>query len=141
MNNTAFALSVVSGEGEMFAGLVSRLSVDTASGPVGIYFGHAPLLATLRPGSIEIERLDGRCELLAVSGGFIEVQPKEGTTILADSCERAEDLDRERVLETQRRALDCIARCSERLKLHDAYLQLEIALARLRVLDANRRDA
>jgi len=54
--------------------------------------GHTPLLTELKPGTIKIRKQGGEEELIYVSSGFLEVQP--GTvTVLADSAERAANLD------------------------------------------------
>ena len=52
---------------------------------------HAPLMTTLNPGEL-IARKSGEEYSLAISGGFLEVRP-DRVIVLADSAERAEEID------------------------------------------------
>ena len=86
-------LDIVSAEAAIFSGLVERISVSGALGELGIYPGHAPLLTSLRPGFVRLVKQGGEAEVFYVSGGILEVVP-QCITILADTVERAEDLDK-----------------------------------------------
>lgn len=82
---------------------VTQVTVPTKQGEITILPNHIPLVATLRPGVIEVKREDGRIEVISVSGGFIEVL-KDKVVILADTAERAEEIDLARVEEARVRA-------------------------------------
>lgn len=56
--------------------------------------GHLPFLTDLRPGLLWYQA-EGRIRDLAVSGGFIEIQPGHAS-VLADSAEYLEEIDVER---------------------------------------------
>ena len=63
------------------------------SGEIGILAGHTPLITLLKPGPMRMKSADGSSEeVVYVSGGVLEVQPHV-VTVLADSAERAYDLD------------------------------------------------
>ena len=93
-------LDIVSAEAEIFSGLVQRLSLTGALGEMGIYPGHAPLLTHIQPGFVRLLLQDGKEAVYYVSGGVLEVVPK-CVTVLADTAERAEDLDESKVLAAQ----------------------------------------
>lgn len=93
-------LDIVSAEAEIFSGLVQRLSLTGALGEMGIYPGHAPLLTHIQPGFVRLLLQDGKEAVYYVSGGVLEVVPK-CVTVLADTAERAEDLDESKVLSAQ----------------------------------------
>ncbi len=66
-----------------------------SEGQLGILANHAPLMSELVPGEVLATLADGRTlSHLVISGGFLEVAPNDGhTTILADSAERADEVD------------------------------------------------
>jgi F-type H+-transporting ATPase subunit epsilon len=96
-------LDIVSAEAEIFSGLVQRLSLTGALGEMGIYPGHAPLLTHIKPGFVRLLLQDGEQAVYYVSGGVLEVVP-QCVTVLADTVERAEDLDESKVLAAQQRS-------------------------------------
>jgi F-type H+-transporting ATPase subunit epsilon len=84
--------NIVSAEKKLFDGRAEILVASGVQGELGILPGHTPLLTELKPGTIKIRKQGGEEELIYVSSGFLEVQP--GTvTVLADSAERAANLD------------------------------------------------
>jgi F-type H+-transporting ATPase subunit epsilon len=86
-----FHLDLVSPEKLLFAGEVEQVDVPGSEGDFGVLAGHAPLIATLRPGILVIYR-DGTVVKIVVNGGFAEVSPK-GLTVLADMAVLAENFD------------------------------------------------
>lgn len=83
---------IVSAERELFSGTVTQIEAVGTIGGLGIRPGHAPLLTGIQPGPVKLVMEDGEEDIFFASGGFIEIQPGY-VTILADSAERAEDLD------------------------------------------------
>lgn len=93
-------LDIVSAESEIFSGLVQRLSLTGALGEMGIYPGHAPLLTHIKPGFVRLLLQNGEEDVYYLSGGVLEVVP-QCVTVLADTVERAQDLDESKVLAAQ----------------------------------------
>jgi F-type H+-transporting ATPase subunit epsilon len=81
----------VSPEKVLFSGEVDQVDLPGSEGDMGIFAGHAPLVATLRPGIVTIYR-DGAQLPVVVIGGFAEVSPS-GLTVLADMAVPREDFD------------------------------------------------
>ncbi|MDR1577421.1 MAG: ATP synthase F1 subunit epsilon [Deltaproteobacteria bacterium] len=69
--------------------------------------GHVPFLTDLKPGVVWYRDLNGEQDSFFVGGGFVEVLP-ERVTILADSAEKLDEIDRDR-------AERAILRAKERL--------------------------
>ena len=92
-------------------------------GELGILPHHAPLLTMLQPGEIRIV-VEGQEEYMVISGGFLEVLANT-VTILADTAERADEIDEER-------AQEAVQRAQERLTGQLAAQDLERALASIR---------
>ena len=84
---------MVSAREEIYVGDISMLIANGHSGEIGILAGHTPLITLLKPGPMRMKSADGSSEeVVYVSGGVLEVQPHV-VTVLADSAERAYDLD------------------------------------------------
>ena len=108
-------------------------------GQMAILPSHAPLLTMLQSGELVV-RKEGEETAIFVSGGFLEVMQNR-VTVLADTAERAEEIDVERAEEAKRRA-------EERLKdkeylpemdLARAEVALRRALTRIKVAERRRR--
>lgn len=117
-----------------------QVTVPTTSGEITILPDHIPLVSILQPGVIEVKRLDNVVEIMAVSGGFIEVL-KDKIVILADTAERAEELDEDRIKEAHQRAeeLKKSARAADDVDFADVSARLEKELARLRAVSRWRK--
>ncbi len=132
-----FRLEIVTVERVVFSDDVNTVVAWGVEGQLGILPHHAPLMTMLQPGDLLI-RKDDEEQYLAVSGGFLEVRPDKAI-ILADACERAEEIDIARAEAAKRRA-------EETLKMHppgvDAVATeaaLRRSLARLKVAEKRRR--
>ncbi len=117
-----------------------QVTVPTTSGEITILPDHIPLVSILQPGVIEVKRLDNVVEIMAVSGGFIEVL-RDKIVILADTAERAEELDEERIKDAHLRAeeLKKTARAADDVDFADVSARLEKELARLRAVSRWRK--
>ena len=129
----SFHLDIVSAEAEIFSGLVRKLSVSGILGDLEVLYGHTPLLTSLKPGPVWIEKQDGQEEVFYISGGMLEVQPKT-TTVLADTAIRAKDVDEAQALEAKSRAEAVLAGRSKDFDDVEAQAQLLEALAQLKAL-------
>jgi F-type H+-transporting ATPase subunit epsilon len=87
----SFHLDLVSPEKLLFSGEVDQVDVPGSEGDFGVLAGHAPLIATLRPGILTIYREGGAIRVV-VNGGFAEVGPT-GLTVLADMAVPVEDFN------------------------------------------------
>ncbi len=128
-------LEIVTAERRVYSEEVDMLVAPGIDGQLGILPNHAPLLTALQPGEIRVDK-DGEENYMAVSGGFLEVLSNR-VTILADTAERAEEIDIERAEAAVRRAEERIeARVSDS-DLQRALFSLRRSQARL--LAARRR--
>jgi F-type H+-transporting ATPase subunit epsilon len=86
-----FHFELVSPERLVFAGEVSQVDVPGEEGDFGVLAGHAPYIATLKPGALTIYG-DGGPQRIVVQGGFAEVGPT-GLTVLAEQAMPAAEID------------------------------------------------
>jgi F-type H+-transporting ATPase subunit epsilon len=87
-----FHFELVSPERLVFAGEVNQVDVPGEEGEFGVLAGHAPYIATLKPGMLKIYGASGTPQRIVVRGGFAEVGPT-GLTVLAETATPAEDFD------------------------------------------------
>ena len=106
-------------------------------GQMAILPSHAPLLTMLQPGELVV-RKEGEETAIFVSGGFLEVM-QNSVTVLADTAERAEEIDVERAEEAKRRAEERLAGRLPEMDLARAEIALRRALTRIKVAERRRR--
>lgn len=131
-------LNVVSPEGEVYAGEVRMLSLRGTEGELGIAPGHLQLLTTIAPGPMKMTLENDEESLLFVSGGVLEVQP-DHVTVLADTVERAQDMNEAAAKEAKEAAERLLEGKKSGVKdFHEAQANLAEAMARLQVLELMR---
>jgi F-type H+-transporting ATPase subunit epsilon len=86
-----FRFELVSPERLLYAGDVTQVDVPGEEGDFGVLAGHAPYIATLKPGVLTIYG-DGEPQRIVVRGGFAEAGP-EGLTVLAEQATPIAEID------------------------------------------------
>lgn len=119
---------------------VLSVSVPTTSGELTILPDHIPLISILKSGVLEIHLLDGGISLMSVSGGFLEVL-KNKIVILADTAEKAEDLDEQRIKEAKEKAeaMRQSEKAKDEIEFTNIASRIEKELARERALNKWRK--
>ena len=130
-------LEIVTAEGTVFADDVNEVVAWGIEGQLGILPHHAPLMTMLQPGDLLIKK-DNEEHYLAISGGFLEVRPDK-VIILADACERAEEIDIERAEAARRRADEILKTRPPDVDTAAAEAALRRSLARIRAAEKRRR--
>ena len=131
-------LEVVSPDQMVYEQDIAMLIVRSTGGELGILPRHAPLVTGLIPHAMRV-KLPGEAEeqLIAVSGGFMEVTP-EKITVLAGAAEEPINIDVNRAQQACDRAKQRIAKFhqgppeSDDIDFKRAELALERAKARLK---------
>jgi F-type H+-transporting ATPase subunit epsilon len=125
-------VEVVTGERVVFTeDDVDMVVAPGTDGTLGILPSHAPLITTLTAGELRIKKGGGE-QSLVVFGGFMEVTPTK-VIVLADTAERAEEIDIARAEESRRRAEVDLANRKSEVDLAQAEATLRRAAVRLRV--------
>ncbi|MGD0795181.1 MAG: F0F1 ATP synthase subunit epsilon [Dehalococcoidales bacterium] len=99
---SSIKLDIVTAERVVFSGDVNEVVAPGIEGQLGILPHHAPLMTILQAGELVAKR-EGQDEIMAISGGFLEVRP-DRVIILADAAERAEEIDMARAEAAKKRA-------------------------------------
>jgi F-type H+-transporting ATPase subunit epsilon len=85
-------LQVVSPERMLVEAQVTEAQIPALNGFIGVLPGHAPLVSELMAGGVLSYQTEGKEKILAVFGGFVEVQP-DRVRVLADAAEPKEEID------------------------------------------------
>jgi len=124
-------LDIVTPERAVLSEAVDELILPGSEGYLGVRPGHAPLLTTLKVGTITI-RKGNEQKYLAVSWGFVEVLP-ERVSILAETAEMAEEIDLDRAVRARERAEKRLKSADPDVDFKRAQVALEKALIRIQV--------
>jgi F-type H+-transporting ATPase subunit epsilon len=126
-------LEIVTPERRVEKDTVSEVQIPGKDGYLGILPGHAPLITELGVGEIRY-RGDGMEYRLAVAWGFAEVLPHK-VTILAETAERANEIDVNRARAAKQRAEENLHAADEIEKTDKALNQLARAETRIAVAE------
>jgi F-type H+-transporting ATPase subunit epsilon len=116
---------------------VEMVVIPGTEGDFGVLPGHAPLISSIRPGTIRIYQGTQVTQWIFVESGFAEVTP-ERCTVLADTAIKVEDLDREAILNElalAQTAFDAGAKSGDAAEFKRLAHALEIAKAKLYAID------
>lgn len=134
---TPFSFSVVTPEGVTYESHIHSATIPTEAGQITVLHKHTPIVSALKPGAMTLRKEKDEEVLLAVSGGLVEVRRDGRVVVLADTAERAEDIDVERARAARKRAEEAMQR--EEFDRDIEYAELEAALqkelARIKVAE------
>ncbi|MDP6787296.1 MAG: ATP synthase F1 subunit epsilon [Rhodospirillales bacterium] len=102
--------------------------VPGGDGDFGVLPGHAPLLSTLRPGTLAVYEDDAVSERLFVAGGFAEVGDNR-CVVLAEEALPVAEITAEMVTERLKDAREKVAAAETDKEKEDAERGLKIAEA------------
>ena len=138
MSNTV-QIDVVSAEESIFSGEAEFVVAPAKMGEVGIYPNHAPMITTLKSGSLKIKLADKKEEhLIYVSGGILEVQPGI-ITVLSDTAIRAKDLDESKAAAAKKAAEEAMKNKSSDVDYAKAQVELAEAMAQIQAIENLRK--
>lgn len=103
-------VQIVTPSGIIYDHKSSRVIVKSIDGQLGILPGHTPIIVPLAIDSVRIQRVSVDEEnLIAVNGGIMEMRDNV-CSIIADSAERARDIDVQRAFAAKQRAEEMISK-------------------------------
>lgn len=131
MPNT-FRIRVITPEHTFFDDEAQMLIVEAADGSYGIMAGHEPVVLSMVEGLLRFQLKDGSWKEAAASSGFATVLPDE-VTVMLQTAEWPEDIDKNRALEDARIANERLRQQKSMQEYHLARTMLARAMVRLRV--------
>lgn len=103
VDEKVMSLDIVTPLRLVFSGEVVKLSAPGTEGSFSILNRHADFVTSLQIGEIRLVTKDGQTQKFAISGGFVEVKNNK-IILLAETAERAEEIDVERAKSAKERA-------------------------------------
>lgn len=128
-----FQLEIVTPEKVVVKDTAEEAQIPGKNGYLGVLPGHAPLITELAVGEISY-RSGEVTHHLCVAWGFAEVLPDK-VTVLAETAERAEEIDVKRAQGAKQRAEDRLASGKPDVDYHRADSALRRAETRLDVAE------
>ena len=122
-------LEIITAERQIYSDEVDMVIAPGADGQLGILPNHAPLMTMLKAGELTI-RKGGEDSYVSVSGGFMEVLGNR-VSVLADACERSDEIDEERAQQAMQRAQERLADRGSDMEMEQALASLQRAQVRL----------
>jgi F-type H+-transporting ATPase subunit epsilon len=95
-------VEIVTPERKVYENEVNMIIARGGDGDLGIMAGHVPVVTTLKVSQLRL-KTDKGDQVIAVSGGFLEVKP-EKVTVLAEAAELPEEIDVDRAARAKERA-------------------------------------
>ena len=133
MADKSIKLDIVTPERIVYSQDVDFIVAPGSEGQLGVLPGHAALITSLDIGILKIKTGEKE-EELAISGGFFEVKDNKAV-VLAETAERAEDIDVTRAMKAKERAEQRLAAKVADMDLLRAEAALKRAMTRLKVAD------
>ncbi len=124
-------LHIVSADRSLVNEQVDEVEIPGADGYFGVLPGHTPLLAALQVGQLWYRQGQDKHYLL-IAFGFAEVQP-DRVTILAQTAEKADEIDVGRAEAAKKRAEERLSRPTMEMDFERARIALLKSLIRLQV--------
>lgn len=123
-------LTIVTPHGELLSEDVDEVTAPGSEGEFGVLAGHMPFFTTLKIGILTYKS-DGQQKYVFINSGYAEVT-HDKVIIVADSAERAEDIDVERALRAKERAEERLKKMEE-IDVARATAALERATMRIQL--------
>ena len=131
----AIKLSIVTPERSLVSEDVDEIQIPGANGYFGVLPGHAPLFSELKVGELSY-RKGTTWTSLVVAWGFVEVI-NDQVRVLAETAERANEIDIERATRSKERAEDRLKKAEAGVDFDRARIALERAIIRIQVARKN----
>lgn len=130
-------VQIVTPSGIVYNHRASRVIVKSIDGQVGILPGHTPIIVPLAIDSVRIERVSMDEEnVIAVNGGIMEMRDNV-CSIIADSAERARDIDVERAFSAKQRAEEIL---SKEEAVHNSKQQRRAEISLRKAINRDRKS-
>ena len=96
-------LIIATPNGIVYEDQIEKITIPTIAGEITMLPEHEAMVSVLKAGEIVIYKDDYQVNL-ALSGGVLEMRPSNELYLIADSAERAEEIDIERAEASKKRA-------------------------------------
>lgn len=130
-----FHLEIITPQQVIFSGEVIDFAAPGVMGGFEILKNHADFISAMTIGEIRVREADGYDDFFATSGGYVDVHGNI-VTVLAETCEKASDIDINLAKEEHEKALK---RMEERANIDMEPVRLALLRAQNRIEIASKR--
>lgn len=128
--NGTFNFELVSPERKLMSGAAKMVVIPGEEGDFGVLPGHSALVATIRPGVVEITMADGTApQRIFIAGGFADVSPSN-CTVLAEEAVNVADLNQQDLEQTIRNLTEDMTMAKDDLEKSRVERKLLLARAK-----------
>lgn len=127
----SFHLVIVASDKYFYSGDCEELIFPGLDGSFGILPNHEPMITCLTAGELKY-KIEGKWNDVVVSDGFLEIMP-DYVTIISDTVERPEDIDRKRAEAAKQRAEEKLRQKQSIREYYHTQAALKKAMARLKI--------
>lgn len=133
------SVDVITAERVVFSDTdIDAVVAPGAAGELTVLPSHASFITSLVPGELRLQKAGADETYMVVTGGFLEVRDDK-VVILAESAEKAEEIDVARAQEARARAERTLAHREAEVDLSRIQAELRRSLVRLKVAERRRR--
>ncbi|MGN1134057.1 MAG: F0F1 ATP synthase subunit epsilon [Oscillospiraceae bacterium] len=125
-----FHLDIIASDKYFYNGDCEHVIFPGLDGFYGILPGHQPMVSCLVEGELKYQ-VDGEWHTVIVSQGFLEITADQ-VTILSETVEKPEDIDRKRAEQAKDRAEEKLRQKQSIVEYYKNQAALNRALARLK---------
>ncbi|MEM7072731.1 MAG: ATP synthase F1 subunit epsilon [Pseudomonadota bacterium] len=134
MDQDTIKLEIVEPGARMFEGQVEMAVIPGDEGDFAVQNGHAPIIASMRPGSLVLFEGGKAVQRFFIAGGFVEFSSDQ-CRILADAAEDLASLDRAALDQACSQARDEVSLARDDQERQKAERNLALAEQRLDAFD------
>ncbi len=127
-----FQFEVMTPTETVYSGEVIHVRAPGADGEFGVLADHAPLVAAVKPGKLQIDSHDKSVDYFATSRGYFEVHENRAV-LLVETCIRKKEIDIERATKARDRALHELENAVTVEQVNQARDALDTAVAQMKV--------
>ena len=129
-----FDLLILTLEDTLFSGPVRSILIPGVEGYFQVLPNHAPLVALVKCGRVEISYEESK-EVYAISGGFFEFAHNQAT-LIADAFEKASEIDYNRAVASLEKANERLSSSNNSIELESIKQAIKRAENRIRIYNS-----
>lgn len=134
MSEKSFKLEIITPKKIAFSGDVESFTAPGVVGSFQVLYNHAPLLSAIGVGEVKLRDAEGKEIRYATSGGFVDVV-HNNVTMLAETAERADEIDVPRAETAKERAAQRLSERNSEIDVDRARVALARAVNRLKIAE------
>lgn len=139
MSTNKLYLTIVSQEKKLFSSSVDLITAPASEGEITILPNHIPLMSKLNYGELKITE-NSQHHSIAISKGFINIQPNNQVTIIVDAAQHVRDISLEKAQKALEDAKKTMEQSQDKRELIMAEASLRQALWEIKLAQKTKKS-